>query len=106
MSNKDSNPLVLEKRKSNMSNKMKENYPNEYDDFAGVIVNVGKSINMREIFIIWLWFLIIHSELFIENFLSRISSTTDENKNLTMNGTIYLSIIMIIGIIIIDLIYR
>jgi hypothetical protein len=105
MSSFDSNPLI----KSTKQKRTKRDTSaevDEHDDFAGVIINAGKSINVREMVIVWLWFLIIHSEIFIERFLSKISGTVDINQNLTMNGTIYLSIIMIIGIIIIDMIYR
>ena len=78
----------------------------EHDDFAGVIINAGKSINVREMIIIWLWFLIIHSEIFIERFLAHIPGACDENKSMTMNGTIYASFIMIIGVVLIDMVYR
>lgn len=104
MSSPDSNPLVAQshKKKSN-----KEKYePAEHDDFTGVIINASKSINVREIIIIWIWFLVIHSEIFIERFLSKIPGSIDDTKNLTMNGTFYLSIFMIIGVILIDMIYR
>jgi hypothetical protein len=78
----------------------------EHDDFAGVIINAGKSINAREMVIIWLWFLIIHSEIFIERFLAHIPGACDSSNNMTMSGTIYASFIMIVGVILIDMIYR
>lgn len=78
----------------------------EHDDFAGVIINAGKSINGREMVIIWIWFLIIHSEIFIERFLSHIPGACDSSNNMTMSGTIYASFVMIIGVILIDMVYR
>jgi hypothetical protein len=78
----------------------------EHDDFAGVIINAGKSINAREMVIIWLWFLIIHSEIFIMRFLTHIPGACDASNNMTMSGTIYASFIMIVGVILIDMIYR
>lgn len=92
------------KREKN-TNKSDDNL-DEHDDFAGVIINAGKSINVREMVIIWLWFLIIHSEIFIDRFLSHIPGACDSNNNMTMSGTIYASFIMIVGVIIIDMIYR
>jgi hypothetical protein len=67
------------KREKN-TNKSDDNL-DEHDDFAGVIINAGKSINVREMVII-------------------------SNNNMTMSGTIYASFIMIVGVIIIDMIYR
>ena len=78
----------------------------DHDDFAGVIINAGKSINVREMVIIWLWFLIIHSEMFIERFLAPLPEACTANNELTMNGTIYASFIMMLGIILIDMVYR
>ncbi len=78
----------------------------EHDDFAGLIINAGKSINVREMVVIWLWFLIIHSEIFIERFLSHLPGACDADNNMTMSGTLYASIVMIIGVVVIDMIYR
>lgn len=95
------------KRREKQTEKQTDPEPlSEYDDFAGVIVNIGKSINVREMVIIWLWFLIIHSEIFIERILSALPEACTANNELTMNGTIYASFIMIIGIIVIDMVYR
>lgn len=102
----DSVPLKKSDRKSR-SRKSREHLdePNDHDDFAGMIINASKSINYREMIIIWFWFLLIHSEIFIEKILSMIKYSVDENNNMTMMGTIYSSFIMIIGIIIIDMVY-
>lgn len=111
-SNKKSNTKVIEDdkpKKKTFRNKEKLEEPkklNDSDDFAGVIVNAGKSINVREMIIIWLWFLILHSEIYIVQFLSKIPGAVDDKQNMTLNGTFSTSIIMIIGIIIIDMIYR
>ena len=103
----DSVPLKKSIKK-NKSKKSKEDLEalGVKDDLAGMIVNAGQSINYREMVIIWLWFLLIHSEIFIEKILVIISGSVDENNNMTMMGTIYSSFIMIIGIIIIDMVYR
>jgi hypothetical protein len=96
-------------KKKTFRNKEKLQDPqklNDNDDFAGLIVNAGKSINVREMIIIWLWFLIVHSEIFIMKGLSKIPGAVDANQNMTLSGTFYTSIIMIIGIVLIDMIYR
>jgi len=76
----DSIPLKKSDRKSR-SRRSKEHLdePSEHDDFAGMIVNAGKSINVREMIIIWLWFLLIHSEIFIEKILSIVKGAVDES---------------------------
>lgn len=92
-------------RKSSSKDKLEDKL-DEHDDFAGVIINAGKSINVREMVIIWLWFLIIHSEIFIERFLARVPGACDANNNMTMSGTLYASLVMIIGVVVIDMVYR
>lgn len=105
-------PLTNQKQiKNTLSNKKSNdnsdsNEPKECDDFAGVLINASKSINIREMIIIWLWFLIIHSEMFIERFISHLPEACTDQNELTMNGTIYASFIMIIGVVIIDMVYR
>ncbi len=101
----DALPLQPTPKRTVSKKKPKEGLKDN-DDFAGVFINAGKSINVREMIIIWLWFLILHSDIFIERFLCNIAGACDENKSLTMNGTIYASIIMMVGVIIIDMVYR
>lgn len=99
----------VKSKKKTFRNKEKLQDPNklnENDDFAGLIVNAGKSINVREMVIIWLWFLIIHSEVFVMRFLSKIPGAVDDQQNMTLSGTFSASIVMIIGIVLIDMIYR
>ena len=108
MSQQDSIPLIgkSKNKAKRKTEKLEQTVPREHDDIAGVIVSAGRSINVREMIIIWLWFLIIHSEIFIDSILTKIPSTVDDQKNMTLNGTIAASIIMIIGVIIIDMVYR
>lgn len=101
----DSVPLVS-KRKSKRSKSPAKEELKESDDLAGMLVCAGKSINFCEMIIIWLWFLLIHSEIFIERILALIKGSVDDNNNLTMMGTIYSSFVMIVGVIIIDMVYR
>ncbi len=102
----DSMPLINRRdKKSKTKTRPKEEFKDE-DDIAGMLVSAGKSINYREMIIIWLWFLLIHSEIFVERILAVIKGTVDENNNMTMMGTIYSSFVMIIGVIIIDMVYR
>lgn len=99
----------VKSKKKTFRNKEKFQDPNklnENDDFAGLIVSAGKSINVREMVIIWLWFLIVHSEVFIMRFLSKIPGAVDDQQNMTLSGTFSASIVMIIGIVLIDMIYR
>ena len=77
------------------------------DDMNGMIIGIANTIHFREMVFIWLWFLMLHSELFIEQVFKKISaSSIDENGNYTLKGTFLASFIMIIGVIAIDLIFR
>lgn len=99
----DSVPLKQKKSKPRKGGKEEMT---DKDDVAGMLVSAGKSINFREMIIIWAWFLFLHSELFIERVLSLAQGAVDEKQNMTMRGTIYSSVIMMVGIIIIDMVYR
>lgn len=93
--------------KNRKSSKTKDpDEPDEHDDFAGVIINAGKSISWREMILIWITFLVIHSESFVTQFLSHMPDAVDRDGVMTMSGTIYASIVMMVGVIIIDMIYR
>ena len=76
------------------------------DDFNGVIMNMAGSVNVVEVVLIWLWFLLLHSELFIDQVLINISaSSVNSDKNFTLKGTFIASIIMVIGVVLIDMIF-
>ena len=77
------------------------------DDINGMIINALSSINWLEMVIIWVWYLMIHSDLFVDQVLSNLPGDyVDEHKNFTISGTVASSFIMIVGVIIIDMIFR
>ena len=77
----------------------------EKDDLSGMAVNMVKRIDPREIFILWLTFIAIHCEIFSVHILSRFKGTTNEDKTMTVKGTMYASIFMMIMVIICRMIF-
>ena len=77
----------------------------EKDDFSGMAMNMVKKIDCREIFILWLTFIALHFEIFSVYVLSKFKGTTNEDKTMTLKGTIYASIFMTIMVILCRLIF-
>ena len=75
------------------------------DDFSGMAVNMVKRIDPREIFILWITFVAIHCEIFSVQVLSRFNGTTNEDKTMTVKGTMYASIFMMMVVIICKMIF-
>ena len=77
----------------------------EKDDFSGMTLNMVKKIDVREIFILWITFIALHFEIFSVHVLSKFKGTTNEDKTMTLKGTIYASVFMIIMVILCRLIF-
>lgn len=68
------------------------------DDLSGLFLNMGKKIDIRELFIIWIMFLFLHTEMFAEHVLKRFSGACNDDCTPTMKGTILASILMMLVI--------
>ena len=75
-------------------------HKNEKDDIGGMMINMGSHIDVREIFIIWVVFIFLHTELFVECILKKISGASNDDNTMTMKGTFIASILMILAVII------
>lgn len=75
------------------------------DDLVGLIVMMGSKIDLREIFILWVVFIFLHTELMAEQVLKRISGATNDDNTLTMKGTLIASLIMVMAIIVCAIIF-
>jgi len=75
------------------------------DDLGGMFVNMGKQIDVREIFILWVVFIFLHTEMFAEYFLKKFHNAINEDCTLTMKGTFIASIMMVLVIIICSMIF-
>jgi hypothetical protein len=77
---------------------------NSRDDIGGMLINMSSTIHFKKIILIWLIYLLMNTELFLENILSKFSNTSNENS-LTMKGTFICSLFLVLCIILIDFIY-
>ncbi len=66
------------------------------DDLSGMVLNMFGKVDIRMMLIIWISFLFLHSDLFIDEFLSKIKGCTLDNGGMSMRGTFYISILMMI----------
>lgn len=67
----------------------------EKDDINGMILNMGSKIDIRAIFIIWVMFIFVHTEMFFDYFLCKFNNAVEDGGP-TMLGTIYSSFIMLL----------
>lgn len=77
----------------------------DHDDLGGVVVGMFGRLDIRELFILWVGFLFLHTELFSDVFLKRINGTTDKDGMSTMKGTFYKSVIMLLLIVICGIVF-
>lgn len=92
-------PLIVSHRKKN-KHKLRDR-----DDLSGLALNMFSKIDVRELFILWVVFIFIHTEMFSDHVLKRFNGTTNEDKTMTMKGTVYSSIFMIMIIVICSLLF-
>lgn len=78
---------------------------NERDDLSGMVLNMFGKIDVRELIIIWVVFLFLHTEMFSEHVLKKFRGATNEDGTMTMTGTIYSSLFMILVVIICTLVF-
>jgi hypothetical protein len=83
----------------------KEIIINDRDDFTGMIVNMCSKVNFREIFTMWIVFIMLHTNVFANSILSQSNGTLDKDKRITMIGTIYLSGFMVLAMILCSIIF-
>lgn len=88
------------KRNRKRKDKMKER-----DDLTGLILNMANKIDPRKMIIIWFVFLFLHSEMCAENILKRFSGAVNKDLTLTMVGTLWTSLFMMIIVVICELVF-
>lgn len=79
-------------------------HKNSKNDIGGLLININSSINWKKVFLLWLIYILINTEIFIDKFLVNINGCID-NNNITMKGTFIISIILVVVYIFIDLLY-
>lgn len=77
----------------------------ERDDFTGMTLNMVGKLDIREMFIIWIAFLFVHTELFVEQVLKRFKGATNSDNTMTMKGTLIASIIMMTVVILCAIVF-
>lgn len=88
------------KRRNHHGSKVKER-----DDLSGMLLNMFGKIDMRELFIIWIAFIIIHTEKFAEQVLKRFSGAINDDGTMRMKGTLYSSACMILVVILCTIVF-
>lgn len=92
------------KKVKSKSSKRKKTKLTEKDDLVGMIINVGRKINPTEIIILWIVYLFIHSSAFID-ILKKINGTTNDDNSMTLKGTFYSSLFMVLVIVLCSIIF-
>jgi hypothetical protein len=90
--NIDSEPLIVNSKVT------------ERDDINGMLINMGSKIDVRSIFIIWVAFIFLHTEMFFEYFLCRFKNSVEDGSP-TMMGTMYSSVLMIMVVVLVLLVF-
>lgn len=79
--------------------------PKDRDDLSGMTLNMFGKIDGREILIIWVVFLFLHTELFAEQILKKFKGATNEDGTMTMRGTLYASMFMMIVVVLCSILF-
>lgn len=98
------NEVEISKPKKTKKNKSKKKM-NERDDLSGMFLNMTGKIDFREIFILWILFLFLHTSTFAEHILKKFKGATNENGTMTMKGTIYASLFMVLAILLCTILF-
>jgi hypothetical protein len=102
----DSEPLVpIEESKEIKEAKSKETLKHSRHDFAGMLIAAGNTINWKKVILLWLVFIIMNTEIFIDKFLERFDGAL-YNDRVTMKGVFISSMFLIIAYILIDMLYN
>ena len=95
-------PKKPKKKKSDVNN---VNNVKDCDDIGGLTMSMLGKADVRELFIIWVVFLFVHTELYSDSFLKRFKSATNEDGTMTMKGTLISSLIMMIVVLICTIVF-
>ena len=102
----DAEPLAtIEETKETRESKQKEKLRRNRDDLGGTIIAMGNQINWKKALLLWLVFIMMSTEIFIEKFLEKFHGAV-ECERVTMTGTFISSLFLIIAYILIDMIYK
>ena len=82
-----------------------ESVVNDNDDLSGMAVGMVRKLDLRELLILWVGFLFLHTEMFSTMFLKRFNGATHGDGSTTMKGTIYSSIFMILLVVLCSFIF-
>ena len=99
------NEVKLRSSKNKKSKRSKKgggrkNKVNDRDDLSGMMLNMIGKIDIRELIILWLTFLFIHTPTFVTHFLKKIKGTYNpDSLTMTMKGTFYSSMFMMIVVV-------
>lgn len=74
------------------------------DDIGGLMINASKTIHYKKIFLVWLAFLIMNSEIFIDKFIAMFDGAICDGY-ISMKGTFVMSIVLVLILIAIDMIF-
>jgi hypothetical protein len=74
------------------------------DDIGGMIINASYSIQWKKIILLWLLFIVMNTEIFMDKCISKFDGSV-ENGMMTMKGTFLMSILLVMVYIFIDLLY-
>ena len=96
---------TIEETKDQKTTKSKENLRRTRDDLCGTIIAVGNTINWKIALLLWLVFIMMSTEIFIEKFLERFNGAV-EGERVTMTGTFISSLFLVIAYILIDMLYK
>lgn len=76
------------------------------DDFASAIVGLFSSFNLKFIIFLFIAFLFVSSDIFIEKILNKIDGTTISGRETTTKGTIIQGIVLILFFMGIDVVLK
>jgi hypothetical protein len=93
-------PVPIFKKNKKRTHKLQDR-----DDLSGMMLNMAKKVDAREMFIIWIVFLFLHTEMFCEHVLKRCSGATNDDNTMTMKGTFYASFIMIAIVLLCSIVF-
>ena len=97
---RDHEPLRKGKKKTKA-----DRFVKDCDDINGMAVGMFRKIDIRELLILWVFFLFIHTELYVDTVLKRFSGTTNADGTMTMKGTIVSSLIMMVVVVICAIVF-
>ena len=96
---------TIEETQDQKTAKSKEKLKHSRNDIAGMLIAMGNQIHWKKVLLIWLVFIIMNTEIFIEKFLEKFHGAV-EGDRVTMTGTFISSLFLIIAYILIDMIYK